>query len=240
MDTLTQRLSNIILKAGRMPGYKVHPTDTYRRVKKLEDRPELTHPEEVYAVKLSELDKAADDVMKKHNYLFAATGAAVGAPGGPVAMFGGAVIDIEEYIRRMFLLTQELGHIYGVIPNPYTYEETHSYEAYFAASQEELMKAMVLGLGGKGVKIGTLSTQEERDKQNIDPETMYQLALTIADLVGKQKLKKHVAKIMGRSIPLVGGAINGTLNYYFMKQLGRNLRKEIRNEHETVRSYMEK
>lgn len=239
MNTLTKRISDIILKAGKLPGYKIHPSDTYKRVKKLEDRPDLTHPKEVFALELKELDKAADDVIKKHNYRFAATGAAVGAPGGPVAMFGGAVIDIEEYIRRMFLLTQELGHIYGVIPNPFTYKESYSYDTYFASVQQELMKTMVLGLGGKGVEIGTLSTPEEREKQDIDPETMYQLALTIADLVGKQKFKKHVAKVMGRSVPFIGGGINGTLNYYFMKQLGRNLKKEIRKEHEIVRAHIE-
>ncbi|SDN86218.1 hypothetical protein [Alkalicoccus daliensis] len=238
MDKLTTTLSNIILKAGQMPGYKVRPMETYKNLKLQKNNVPLSHPKQVYTLEMEELDKAADEVIKKHNYRFAATGAAVGAPGGPVAMFGGAVIDIEEYIRRMFLLTQELGHIYGVLPNPFSYNQHADNEEYFSSIQLELMKAMVLGLGGKGVTIGTLQTQEEKGEDNIDPQTMYQLAMKIADLVGKQKLKKHLAKVMGRSVPLLGGGINGTLNYYFIKQLGRNLKDEIRQEHVYVREYL--
>lgn len=238
MDKLTTTLSNVILKAGQMPGYKVRPAETYKNMKLQEGGSPLSHPKEVYSLEMKDLDKAADEIIKKHNIRFAATGAAVGAPGGPVAMFGGAVIDIEEYIRRMFLLTQELGHVYGVIPNPFSYEETNSNEEYFSSIQLEVMKAMILGLEGKGVKIGTLQTKEEREKDDIDPETVYQLARKIADLVGKQKLKKHLAKVMGRSVPLLGGGINATLNYYFIKQLGGNLKDEIRQEHVYVREYL--
>ncbi|WP_147803715.1 hypothetical protein [Alkalicoccus halolimnae] len=241
MEKLTTRISNVIVKAGKLPGYKMHPYETYRRLNKDSGVDKLQHPREIYYIDQKKLDKAADKAITKHKQRFAATGAAVGAPGGPVAMFGGAVIDVEEYVRRMFLLTQELGHIYGVLPNPFTYEETGSYDDYFDSIQHDLLKMMLLGLGGSGVSIDTLDKKDDADKKEpakVDEEVMYKVAVKIADIVGKKKMKKHAAKMMGRSVPLVGGGINGTLNYYFLNQLGKNTKKHLKKEHEEVRAYL--
>jgi hypothetical protein len=244
LNQFTSRITDIIVQAGRLPGYKVHPFETYHYLKRfVPDKHHLTHAKEIYDIDPARLDKVADKIIKKHLQRFAATGAAVGAPGGPVAMFGGAVVDIEEYIRRMFLLTQELGHVYGVVPNPLTYEESRSPDDYFKAVQPELLNTMLVSLGGDG-EIATLKAvgteEEKREREKLDEELLYQVAVKIAEFVGRKQLKKHATKMLGRSVPLVGGGINGTLNYYYLNKLGKNMKKHLREEHDEVRKYFSK
>jgi len=48
------------------------------------------------------------------------TGFVAGVPAGLWGVTAGTVIDLEEYVRRLFLMAQQIGHIYGLIPNPFS------------------------------------------------------------------------------------------------------------------------
>ena len=56
-------------------------------------------------------------------------------------------IDLEEYLRRVFLISQEIRHVDGIIPMPFVDTINENLSEYYAAVQAEILRAVMIGFG---------------------------------------------------------------------------------------------
>jgi len=240
---MEENVASLILSASKMPGYKRHPYDTYAQIKKVHGIANIQHPQDVYGIDINILRKTAQGIIGDHQRWFAATGFAAGLPGGPIAV-ATAVVDIEEYLRRIFLLSQEIGHVYGLIPNPFSEKVDDDIDIYFETVKEEILKAMLIGLGAGGFTIGVaevakmLAEKEAKDivAKKINDKVITQLVKEIAKFLGKKVTKDQIAKGVLKFVPIVGGGINAVGNYNAIGYIGENLIESFEKEHNSVKS----
>ena len=91
----------------------------------------INHPKDLFDQDIKQLRMVAENLIGGHKRWGAGVGFAAGAPGGIVGFVGGTAIDLEEYLRRLFRLAQEVGQVYGLIPNPFTESIDDSMHNYF-------------------------------------------------------------------------------------------------------------
>ncbi len=248
---MEEKIGKIILAAKNLPGYKIHPLETYTKLKSYGIN-DVTHPKNLFNQDIDIITKAARSIVAKHRIRLAATGFISGLPGGPWGIAGGTVADLEEYIRRMFLLAQEVGHVYGLIPIPYVETISDDAEEYFDTVQEEVFKAILIGLGIGGFSMAAtqlskfVAEKEAKEilARKISQKVLTELAKRIARVLGIQLSKRQISRIVLRAIPILGGGFNATICYYSLKALGNNLIKHFREDHlsikESVMSHWEK
>jgi len=150
---------------------------------------------------------------------------------------------MEEYVRRIFILAQKIGHTFGVIPIPFVKIVPDSIEDYFDSVHEEILKAVLLGFGTAGVSMGIaqfskfLAEKEAKEiiHKKISEKAITELSMNVAKVLGKELTKKSISRTAGRIIPIVGGAINATFAYYALRKIGNNLVKNMMKEHLEVK-----
>lgn len=239
-----RKIAALILKAGSLPGYKKHPFDTYAEIAKLTGITGINHPRDVFVQDIKQLRIAAENLIGSHKRWAASVGFATGAPGGLVGLFGGTAVDLEEYLRRLFLLAQEVGQVYGLIPNPFTESIDDSMDNYFESAKEEILKAMLIGLGTGVVTMGVvqiakLIAEKEANeivKKKISEKVITKMAMELAKLLGIRLTKKGLAQIVGKSIPIVGGGVNAVVNYKAIDTIGENLMENFEKVHLDIRA----
>ncbi|WP_079478685.1 hypothetical protein [Halobacillus salinus] len=239
MSNYEDKISSMILRAGSLPGFKVHPYDTYNFLNKNYNVGNLDHPKEVYFIDENKLKLATGQIVAAHKLKFATTGFAAGAPGGLWGVTAGTALDLEEYVRRLFLMAQQMGHIYGLIPNPFAEEVDLDEEVYFESVQDEIVKLIALGLGVGGVSLTltetskALGVKKARDiaRHKVSEELTTRVAKKVAGFLGKKLTKNQIAKGVSRAVPVIGGGINAGFNYVSIGGLGRKMATNLEKEH---------
>lgn len=235
---ISGKVADLVLNAGKLPGYRAEPVQTYSMLQQYGIR-NVCCARDVYAVDLHELKRVAKQIVKKHRLRFALLGMATGAPGQLVAVIGGTLVDLEEYVRRLFLLAQELGQIYGLIPNPFLQEHGNQISDYFESVKEELLKAILIGLGAGGITLGivevakSVATKEARQVVNrkVSEQALVQLAKAIGEKLGYQVTKTGTSRAITKFIPVIGGIVNAGFNYYAINIIGERLIRQFEKEH---------
>jgi len=239
MSIMEEKVSGWLMNASKLPGYRIHPSETYRSFKALGLKiPE--HPREIFKLNHEDLHRVAFESLRKNKRKLGAIGFATGLPGGPVGLTVGTVVDIEEYVRMLFRLTQQLGHVYGLIPCPYSDDIDSDVDDYFESVQEKILLGMLVGLGaGSSTLLVTKVAANIAQKQakNIIRKTLAQqpmIALTkqIGKVLVGKVTKQGIAKCVGRAIPVIGGVINGAVSYGTVKVFGERLIKGYGTEFE--------
>ena len=131
---MKEAIANILLSAAKLPGYRIHPCETYARLK-IFGVDEINHPKDLFDADVKMLTKAARAFAETHCRKLAAIGFGTGLPGGPAGVAAGVTIDLEEYLRRVFLIFQEIGHVYGIIPMPFVDTVNENTSEYYADVQ---------------------------------------------------------------------------------------------------------
>ena len=152
-------------------------------------------------------------------------------------------MDMEEYVRRIFILAQKVGHTFGIIPIPFVKYIPDSIEDYFDSVHEEILKVVLLGFGTAGISMGIaqfsklLAEREAKEiiHRKISEKSVTELSKNVAKVLGKEVTKKSISRTTGRIIPIVGGAINATFAYLSLKKIGDNLVKNMMKEHIEVK-----
>jgi len=136
---MVEKISSVVLYIGILPYAKIHPYETYAQLSLLGIH-DIKHPKDLYKYDPSLLSKFAKTFIAKERIKLAGIAFGTGLPGGAVSITGGALLDMEEYVRRIFILAQKVGHTFGVIPIPFVKYIPDSIEDYFDSVHEEILK----------------------------------------------------------------------------------------------------
>ena len=238
-------ISEVVKYIGKLPYAKVHPDETYAQLSLL-GMNAVKHPKDLYKYDPALLSRYAKTIIAKERIKLAGIAFGTGLPGGPVSITGGALLDMEEYVRRIFILSQKVGHIFGVIPIPFVKFIPDSIEDYFDSVREETLKAVLLGFGTAGISMGIsqfskfLAEKEAKEiiQRRISEKAITELSMNVAKVLGKEVTKKSIGRTAGRIIPVVGGAINATFAYFALKKIGNNLVNNMMKEHMEVKPHV--
>jgi uncharacterized protein (DUF697 family) len=204
---------------------------------------DVKHPRDLYKHDPALLSKYAKMFVANERIKLAGVAFGTGLPGGAVSITGGTLLDIEEYIRRIFILAQRIGHTFGLIPIPFVNSIPDSIEDYFDSVHEEILKAVLLGFGTAGISMGIsqvsklLAEKEAKEfiQRKISEKAITELSKSVAKVLGKEISKESISRTAGRIIPVVGGAINATFAYFALKKIGNNLVKNMMKEHMEIK-----
>jgi len=239
---MDEKISAVVRYIGKLPYAKVHPAETYAHLS-LMGMNDVKHPRDLYKYDPALLSKCAKTFIAKERIKLAGVAFGTGLPGGPVSITGGVLLDMEEYVRRIFILAQKIGHTFGVIPIPFVKFIPDNIEDYFDSVHEEILKAVLLGFGTAGISMGIaqfskfLAEKETKEiiHKQISEKAITKLSMNVAKVLGKELTKKSISRTTGRIIPIVGGAINATFAYIALKKIGNNLVKNMMKEHLEVK-----
>ena len=239
---MNEKISAVVQYIGKLPYAKVHPNETYAQLSLLGIN-DVKHPRDLYKYDPALLGKYAKIFIAKERIKLAGIAFGTGLPGGAVSITGGVLLDMEEYVRRIFILAQKVGHTFGVIPIPFVKFIPDSIEDYFDSVQEEILKAILLGFGTAGISMGItqfsklLAEKETKEiiHRKISEKAITELSNNVAKVLEKEVTKKSISRTTGRIIPIVGGAINATFAYFALKKIGNNLVKNMMKEHIEVK-----
>ena len=239
---MDEKISTIVQYIGKLPYAKVHPNETYAQLSLLGIN-DVKHPKDLYKYDPALLSKYAKTFIEKERIKLAGIAFGTGLPGGAVSITGGVILDIEEYVRRIFILAQRVGHTFGIIPIPFVKFIPDNIEDYFDSVHEEILKAVLLGFGTAGISMGIaqfsklLAEKEAKEiiHRKISEKAITELSKYVAKVIGKEVTKKSISRTTGRIIPIVGGAINATFAYYALRKIGNNLVKNMMKEHIEVK-----
>ena len=239
---MDEKISAVVQCIGKLPYAKVHPDETYAQLALL-GMNDVKHPKDLYKYDPALLSKSAKVFIEKERIKLAGIAFGTGLPGGAVSITGGVLLDIEEYVRRIFILAQKVGHTFGVIPIPFVKCIPDNIEDYFDSVHEEILKAVLLGFGTAGISMGIaqfgklLAEKEAKEiiHRKISEKAILELSKYVARAIGKEVTKKSITRTTGRIIPILGGAINATFAYYALRKIGDNLVKNMMKEHMEVK-----
>lgn len=239
---MDEKISAVVQYIGKLPYAKVHPNETYAQLSLL-GMNDVRHPKDLYKYDPALLSKYAKTFIAKERIKLAGIAFGTGLPGGAVSITGGVLLDMEEYVRRIFILAQKVGHTFGIIPIPFVKSIPDSIEDYFDSVHEEILKGVLLGFGTAGISMGVaqfskfLAGKEANEiiHRKISEKTVTELSKNVAKVLGKEVTKKSISRTTGRIIPIVGGAINATFAYFALKKIGNNLVKNMMKEHLEVK-----
>jgi len=239
---MDEKISAVVQYIGKLPYAKVHPEETYAQLSLLGIN-DVKHPKDLYTYDPALLSKCAKTFIEKERIKLAGIAFGTGLPGGVVSITGGVLLDMEEYVRRIFILAQKVGHTFGIIPIPFVKYIPDSIEDYFDSVYEEILKVVLLGFGTAGISMGIaqfsklLAEREAKEiiHRRISEKSVTELSKNVAKVLGKEATKKSIRRTTGRIIPIVGGAINATFAYLSLKKIGDNLVKNMMKEHIEVK-----
>jgi hypothetical protein len=239
---MDEKISAVVQYIGKLPYAKVHPDETYAQLSLLGIN-DVKHPKDLYKYDPALLSKCAKTFIEKERIKLAGIAFGTGLPGGAVSITGGVLLDMEEYVRRIFILAQKVGHTFGIIPIPFVKYIPDSIEDYFDSVHEEILKVVLLGFGTAGISMGIaqfsklLAEREAKEiiHRKISEKSVTELSKNVAKVLGKEVTKKSISRTTGRIIPIVGGAINATFAYLSLKKIGDNLVKNMMKEHIEVK-----
>ncbi|GEM_PF-3044447 len=235
-----------LLNAYKLPLYQVEPFEVWGKLSRAA-KSLVSHSIDTYGIHEGIIDDLAQhyiDGAQKHLAMIGMTGG-VGGPVGIATM----VLDIEEYVRVLYRLAQELGYLYGVLPSPLIPKEeiaTLSSEDYMYTIREDILKIIALGSGVGGISLAIrevakqIAQKEAKEilRKKISDKVITQLAKQIAKILGVKLTKKTISKTILRIVPIVGGIVSAGINYYAIGELGRSMQNAIKREREKYRQIL--
>ena len=234
-------ITKLLETAYKLPGYKINPFEIWAKIGKLSGVT-IKHPRDTYRVDEFILDIVAHDFIASERNRLTLTGFVSGLPGGLVSIIG-TNFDVEEYVRTLYRLAQALGYIYGILPNPIVDEFSFKYDNFIVS---EILKIMALGLGVGGVSTfcvkgaKKLAEKEAKDilRKRVSEKVITKLAKEIAKHLGIRLTKATISKTILRIVPVLGGVVSGTLNYFSVEEIGKSLKVNIKKKRQKYKNYM--
>ena len=194
---MKEKILALLQYISKLPYAKVHPFETYAQLSMLGIN-DVKHPRDLYQYDPVLLGKCAKTFIAKERRKLAFVGFGTGLPGGHVSMTGGALLDMEEFVRRVFILAQKVGHTFGLIPIPLVELVPETIEDYYDSVQEEILKALLLGFGVAGISMGIaqmfkfIAEKEVKDiiKKKVSGKAVTELSKRVAKIIGREVTKK--------------------------------------------------
>ncbi|MBR6614071.1 MAG: hypothetical protein IKK84_04825 [Clostridia bacterium] len=230
-------IEDIIVLGLKTPGIRINREEFLRKEfakkykKEIVDKAVATTPMQA-GMKLEDINKIADEVIKFERNCVSGISAALGTPGG-VAMVATIPADIIQYYGYMLRAAQKLMYLYG-FPEINAIEKEHNFDTetlntliiclgtmYGVAGANNAIKVMAKGLAeGVGKKIM---------KTALTKGTIYPIVKSTAKWFGVKMSKEMLAGIAKKSIPVIGGVIGGGITFATFKPCCDKLKNTLKD-----------
>ena len=229
-------IEDIIIKGLKTPGIRIDRGEFLRK--------ELfkNHPKSVVedavsftpthaGIQVEEIDRIADEVIKRERTFVSGISAALGMPGG-AAMVATLPADIIQYYAYMLRAAQELMYLYG-------------FPELFAAGTDygidsETMNVLILCLGvmygvagaGKAIRAIAEAFAKGVEKKLINTAltkgAIFPVVKSVMRWFGINLNKKMFAGFFKKAIPVAGSVISGGITYLSFKPCCEKLKAVLR------------
>lgn len=221
----------VINESVKLPFVKVDRSEFLVKMfgKKVENVNQLIEEGPQACLSMKQLDQVANNRIHSMVAQSSALSFATGIPGG-LAMAATIPADITQFYGYSLKLAQEISYIYG-------YEDIWNQQGELT---EEAKETLILYLGimlgvttaSSVVRVlsGKLSVQAlKRIPQKALTKTIYYpIIKKVLAVFGTRLTKSTFAKGISKTVPFVGGAVSGGLNYFSMKPMAMRLKNELR------------
>lgn len=186
-----------------------------------------------------ELDKRAIEVINANVLQSSGLSFASGLPGG-FAMAATIPADIAQFYGYSLKLAQEISYIYG-------YNNMWSDQGELTEDAKNtliLYLGVMLGVTSAGSAVRILSNKmalqalKKIPQKALTKTIYYPITKKVMTIFGTKLTKATFAKGVSKFIPLVGGAVSGTMNYISLKPMANRLKDELgKNINYTTKDY---
>ena len=186
-----------------------------------------------------ELDKRAIEVINANVLQSSSLSFASGLPGG-FAMAATIPADIAQFYGYSLKLAQEISYIYG-------YNNMWSDQGELTEDAKNtliLYLGIMLGVTSAGAAVRILSNKmalqalKKIPQKALTKTIYYPITKKVMAIFGTKLTKATFAKGVSKFIPLVGGAVSGTMNYISLKPMANRLKDELgKNINYTTKDY---
>lgn len=175
-----------------------------------------------------ELDESAIEVINANVLKSSGLSFASGLPGG-FAMAATIPADIAQFYGYSLKLAQEISYIYG-------YNNMWSDQGKLTEDAKNtliLYLGVMLGVTSAGAAVRILSNKmalqalKKIPQKALTKTIYYPIIKKVMAIFGTKLTKATFAKGVSKFIPLVGGAVSGTMNYISLKPMANRLKDEL-------------
>ncbi|WP_251855437.1 SHOCT domain-containing protein [Enterococcus italicus] len=175
-----------------------------------------------------ELDKKAQSRINVIVAQSSSISFATGIPGG-LAMAATIPADIAQFYAYSLKLAQEISYIYG-------YEDIWNDQDELSEDAKNtliLYLGIMLGVTSAGSAIRVLSSKLSVQAMKKIPQKAltktfyYPIIKKVLAVFGTKLTKASFAKGVSKTIPVVGGVLSGSINYFSMKPMAIRLKNEL-------------
>ena len=175
-----------------------------------------------------ELDESAKKVINANVLQSSSLSFASGLPGG-FAMAATIPADIAQFYGYSLKLAQEISYIYG-------YNNMWSDQGELTEDAKNtliLYLGVMLGVTSAGAAVRILSNEmalqalKKIPQKALTKTIYYPIIKKVMAIFGAKLTKDTFAKGVSKFIPLIGGAVSGTMNYISLKPMANRLKYEL-------------
>ena len=175
-----------------------------------------------------ELDESAKKVINANVLQSSSLSFASGLPGG-FAMAATIPADIAQFYGYSLKLAQEISYIYG-------YKNVWSEQGELTEDAKNtliLYLGVMLGITSAGAAVRILSNKmalqalKKIPQKALTKTIYYPIIKKVMAIFGAKLTKDTFAKGVSKFIPLIGGAVSGTMNYISLKPMANRLKYEL-------------
>ena len=175
-----------------------------------------------------ELDESAKKVINANVLQSSSLSFASGLPGG-FAMAATIPADIAQFYGYSLKLAQEISYIYG-------YNNMWSDQGELTEDAKNtliLYLGVMLGITSAGAAVRILSNKlasqalKKIPQKALTKTIYYPIIKKVMAIFGAKLTKDTFAKGVSKFIPLIGGAVSGTMNYISLKPMANRLKYEL-------------
>lgn len=248
MSDLVEKIENHLVQifevAHKLPGWGVRRFEVYKNFEAISG---ITINNQLDLLKLSDekIDYFIEKRINKYRLWVSSIGVASGIPGGAIGVLG-AIGDIEEYMRNMYNLTQEIMYIYGILPKPFQEQaniQAEYEESFLEFINQETLRGIAIGFGmssvatlGKNV-ILAIGKKEAKDilQKSVKDKLITKLSKEIAKKLGQKMTKQMISNAIVKAVPIVGGLFTGGMNYISFYKAGIRIKNGLKEERNIIK-----
>lgn len=183
-------------------------------------------------ITVEEVDKLADHVIAYERNCVTGISTALGMPGG-AAMVATIPTDMIQYYGFMLRAAQKLLYLYG-FPEINVQENDNVFDSE-TLNMLTLCLGVMFGVAGANQALRVIANalakgvEKKLLRAALTKGTIYPIVKSIAKWFGVNMTKKVFAGFFKKAIPIVGGAIGGTITFFSFAPCCNKLRDTLRN-----------
>ena len=183
-------------------------------------------------ITVEEIDKFAEQVITYERNCVTAMSTALGMPGG-AAMIATVPSDMIQYYGFMLRAAQKLLYLYG-FPEIDVEEKDNIFDSE-TLNMLTLCLGVMFGVAGANQALRVIANalakgvEKKLLRAALTKGTIYPIVKNVAKWFGANMTKKVFAGFFKKAIPVIGGAIGGTITYLSFRPCCEKLKASLRD-----------